>query len=105
MTEQDASRDSESDCDIPSDFGICPCEAELEKLPDVVKFIKSLQNCIYRQQSMLNEIRKELKEHVSFFDIFFPRRKSCHFVFSQPYHYEFLLLSVTLVCVVLSTSI
>jgi hypothetical protein len=26
-------------------------------------------------------------------------------VFSQPYHYEFLLLSVTLVCVVLSTSI
>jgi hypothetical protein len=66
MTEQDASRDSESDCDIPSDFGICPCEAELEKLPDVVKFIKSLQNFIYRQQSMLNEIRKELKEHVSF---------------------------------------
>jgi hypothetical protein len=69
MTEQDASLDSESDCDIPSDFGICPCEAELERLPDVVIFIKRLKSFIHRQQSRLNKIRKELKEHVSLFDI------------------------------------
>jgi hypothetical protein len=69
MTEQDVSLDSESDCDIPSDFGVCPCEAELERLPDVVIFIKRLQSFIYRQQSRLNKIRKELKEHVSLFDI------------------------------------
>lgn len=65
MVEQDTSRDSESDCDIPSDFGICPCEAELERLPEVVIFIKRLQNFIYRQQSKLYRLRKELKEHVS----------------------------------------
>jgi hypothetical protein len=65
MVEQDVSRDSESDCDIPSDFGVCPCEAELERLPEVVIFIKRLQSFIYRQQSKLCRIRKELKEHVS----------------------------------------
>ena len=65
MAEEDTSRDSESDCDIPSDFGICPCEAELERLPEVVIFIKRLQSFIYRQQSKLYRLRKELKEHVS----------------------------------------
>jgi hypothetical protein len=65
MVEQDASRDSESDCDIPSDFGTCPCEAELEKLPEVVIFIKRLQSFIYKQQSKLHRLHKELKEHVS----------------------------------------
>ncbi|PNF28841.1 hypothetical protein B7P43_G04417, partial [Cryptotermes secundus] len=63
MVEQDASRDSESDSDIPSDFGICPCEAELERLPEVVRFIKRLQSFLYRQQSKLDKIRKQLKEH------------------------------------------
>ncbi|GFG30944.1 hypothetical protein Cfor_04042, partial [Coptotermes formosanus] len=71
MVEQDTSRDSESDCDIPSDFGICPCEAELERLPEVVIFIKRLQNFIYRQQSKLYRLRKELKEHKS------KKRKKC----------------------------
>ncbi|XP_021936806.1 angiogenic factor with G patch and FHA domains 1 isoform X2 [Zootermopsis nevadensis] len=72
MTEQDSSLDSESDCDIPSDFGICPCEAELERLPDVVIFIKRLQSFIYRQESRLNKIRKELVEHKS------KKRKKCN---------------------------
>jgi len=65
MIEQDTSRDSESDCDVPSDFGTCPCEAELEKLPEVVIFIKRLQSFIYKQQSKLYRLHKELKEHVS----------------------------------------
>jgi hypothetical protein len=65
MIEEDTSRDSESDSDIPSDFGTCPCEAELERLPEVVMFIKRLQSFIYRQQSKLCRLHKELKEHVS----------------------------------------
>jgi hypothetical protein len=65
MVEQDASQDSESDSDIPSDFGICPCQSELERLPEVVRFIKRLQSFLFRQQSKLDKIRKQLKEHVS----------------------------------------
>jgi Trm5-related predicted tRNA methylase len=67
MVEQDTSRDSESDSDsdVSSDFGICPCQAELEKLPEVLMYIKRLQSFLYRQQSELGKIRKQLKEHVS----------------------------------------
>lgn len=74
MVEQDASQDSESDGDIPSDFGICPCEAELERLPEVVRFIKRLQSFLYRQQSKLDKIRKQLKEHVSLVHMHFHKR-------------------------------
>ena len=65
MIGQDTSQDSDSDCDVPSDFGTCPCEAELERLPEVVIFIKRLQSFVYRQQSKLYRLHKELKEHVS----------------------------------------
>jgi hypothetical protein len=69
MVEQGASKDSESDSDIPSDFGVCPCQVELERLPEVVRFIKRLQSFLYRQQSKLDKIRKQLKEHVSLIHI------------------------------------
>jgi hypothetical protein len=82
MIEQDTSRDSESDYDIPTDFGTCPCEAELEKLPEVVIFIKRLQSFIYKQQSKLCRLRKELKEHVS--QVGYVHVGTCMpFVFSQ----------------------
>jgi len=74
MEEQDTSHDSESECDIPSDFDICPCEDELERLPEVLMFIRRLQSFIYRQQSKLDKIRKQLKEHVSFVDMLMYKR-------------------------------
>jgi hypothetical protein len=93
MIEQDTSRDSESDCDVPSEFGTCPCEAELEKLPEVVIFIKRLQSFIYKQQSKLCRLHKELKEHVS--EVGYVHVGTCMpFLFSQPSRCNVSILNV-----------
>jgi len=96
MIEQDTSRDSESDCDIPSDFGTCPCEAELEKLPEVVIFIKRLQSFIYKQQSKLCRLQKELREHVS--QVGYVHVGKCMpFLFSQRSRCKVSILNVLLI--------
>jgi len=96
MIEHDTSRDSESDCDIPSDFGTCPCEAELEKLPEVVIFIKRLQSFIYKQQSKLYRLHKELKEYVS--EVGYVHVGTCmSFLFSQHSGCKVSVLNVLLV--------
>jgi hypothetical protein len=94
MVEQDASRDSESDSDIPSDFGICPCEAELERLPEVVRFIKRLQSFLYRQQSKLDKIRKQLKEHVSLVHMLMDKRVFTSF--SHLFHFAIFVCDMLL---------
>ncbi|KAJ4443091.1 hypothetical protein ANN_04741 [Periplaneta americana] len=74
--EHDTGRDSDSECDIPSDFDKCPCETELEKLPEVLLFIKRLQSFIHRQQLKLVKIQKKLKHHKT-------RRRKKHDVSTQ----------------------
>ena len=65
VEEEEINKESESDCDIPSYFNTCPRENELEKLPEVLLFIKQLQTFIRKQQSKLHKLRRKLREHVS----------------------------------------
>ncbi|PSN55625.1 hypothetical protein C0J52_04032 [Blattella germanica] len=53
----------ESDVDIPFEFNNCPHIDKLEELPEVLFFIKQLQNFIRRQQTKLNKCRRKLIEH------------------------------------------
>lgn len=105
MVEQDVSRDSESDGDIPSDFGICPCESELERLPEVVRFIKRLQSFLYRQQSKLDKIRKQLKEHVSIVHMHIHKRVFTSVTFFRFATFVCNMLTVVSVCCVSFISI
>ena len=64
MDEEEINKQIENGCDILLHSNICPHEDELEKLPEVLIFIKQLQKFICKQQSKLHKLWMKFREHL-----------------------------------------